>query len=69
MRVKVFAIDQVTGEEKLTAADVELSSLFPADEIDADEQEAHARDEIERAGRVWIGGGAAQLNLVMPVIR
>ena len=61
MRVRIYAVDQTTGVETLEATAVDLSECFP----DRDDPERlEAQNELERAGRVRIGGGAAQLFLL-----
>jgi hypothetical protein len=61
--VRVLRIDSEGGEvfERYSL----LRDCFPDDEHDSDYHAA--RYELERAGRVWIGGGAAPLFLLMRV--
>jgi len=60
MIVKVYAVNQDTGEEVFQwhsrLSDFEFSTAAEYREI---------RAEIEKSGRAWIGGGAAQLFLAM----
>jgi hypothetical protein len=59
MMVKILLVDQDTGDEKLQGVS-ELRDCFPEDE----EGYRTAADEIAKAGRTWVGGGAAPLFLL-----
>lgn len=63
MRVKVYKVDQNTGEETFerTAA---LDDLFD-DSWEGGADALSAACELEKAGRVWVGGGAAPLFYVV----
>jgi hypothetical protein len=59
MKIKIYSVDQSTGEETCT------------DECDLDEALERGTDEFEEAlsdlqqtGRHWVGGGAAALSLL-----
>lgn len=62
MRVRIIDVDQNSGEHK-ERGECDLRDCF------FNEEEAYeaARDEIRASGRVWIGGGAAPLVLLMRV--
>jgi hypothetical protein len=60
--VNVYRVDQDTFEETFDRR-CYLVDLFGDGENDAEYQDA--RYEIGQVGRAWIGGGAAQLFLVM----
>jgi hypothetical protein len=62
MRVKISWDEGATFERECELTD----AINP--EWDRDEYEA-ARVELERAGRYWIGGGAAPLGLLMTTKR
>ena len=56
MQVKVYAVNQETGER--TEAQIsDTLDMFPDDE----QSRISVEDEIRFSGRSWIGGGAAQL--------
>jgi hypothetical protein len=63
MRVNLYHVDYSMSGESLewtgTAAD------FASNNDMADSDYAAMRNELERAGRYWIGGGAAPLFLLM----
>jgi hypothetical protein len=63
MRVNVYDHDQNTGEESLQARNVDLEECFPNDRV----AYYTAREELERAGRYWVGGGAAPLVLLLRI--
>ena len=61
MQVRIFAVDQETGAEQyIGAGDLTTTGLDP--ETDEYRDAAY---ELRRNGRVWVGGGAAQLFLLM----
>lgn len=62
MRVRVYAVDQDTGEEKY----VNMSHLSELIET-SDDEYADALNQLEKCGRYYIGGGAAQLFLLFRV--
>jgi hypothetical protein len=57
MRVRIFTVDQSTGEERPVAVADSLSECMPNEDNEYHETLA----ELEQFGRAWIGGGAAQL--------
>lgn len=61
MIVTAYEFDTDTGAQR-TIGERDLRDLM-GDDLDGYEA---ARAEIMRAGRAWIGGGAAPLVLVMP---
>lgn len=64
MNVKIFSVDKA-GQETLVGIS-DLQSCF-GDELDQSADYDAARQELQRASRVWIGGGAAQLFLLKKV--
>lgn len=66
MRIKLWCVDQVTGE-RFPEDDCDLDSLFYlADENQRSEHD-DAQAAIQRDGQAWIGGGAAPLFLAVPL--
>lgn len=59
MRVKVIDYDD---NDEILRCVCDLQDCFPDD----DEGYHLARNEIDRSGRCWVGGGAAPLVLLMP---
>lgn len=59
MQVKIYDTDE-TGNETLRSQ-CELRDCFPDDE----DNFQHAWAELKRSGRVWVGGGAEPLTLIM----
>jgi|HubBroStandDraft_4_1064222.scaffolds.fasta_scaffold01416_12 hypothetical protein len=64
MRVKVYKIDQNTGEETFERT-CDLTDLFPERDEGDEPAYADAHNELAQVGRVWIGGGAAPLFLLV----
>ena len=59
MKVKLYAVNQDTGEQTFDRI-CEINDLFE------DQNEAYVVNmEIKDSGRAWIGGGAAPLFLAM----
>ncbi len=63
MQVRIYDCDDAGNET--FRAQCELRDCFPND--DEDFQKALA--ELKRSGRVWVGGGAAPLTILMNVER
>ncbi len=61
MLVRVLQEDTTTVEIE----SIELREIF--DDEHGGEDYAEARNEIERAGRYWLGGGSAPLFYVVPL--
>jgi hypothetical protein len=61
MRVKIYDTDKEGGEYLRCACD--LSDVF--DPSDGDGEYQITLSELKRSGRVWVGGGAAPLVLLM----
>jgi len=61
--IRLLAVNQMTGEETLVSSDCDLRDCFT--DPDADDDYYEALNELKRAGRVWLGGGAAQLFLAI----
>ena len=67
MEVKLYAVDQETGEQRFERV-ADLAEVLAFDGMDEDDLMGmyhEALDEIQRSGRYWLGGGAAQLFLLM----
>lgn len=57
MRVRLYEVDQTTGAMDLVDADCDLEQCFADDRTEYHSTKA----ELEKIGRAWVGGGAAQL--------
>ena len=67
MQVKLYAVNHETGEQRFERV-ADLADVLAFDGMDEDDLMDlyhEAAEEIARAGRYWIGGGAAQLFLAM----
>jgi hypothetical protein len=57
-RVKIFDVDQTTGEETCRG-EFDLAAI-----IDITEERREVWEELRKSGRYWFGGGAAALVLL-----
>ena len=61
MQVKLFNVNQDTGEQSIIDANCNLADCFPGDDASYE----GAIQLIKDNGRAWIGGGAAPLFLAV----
>lgn len=45
----------------------QLEEAIPGDDVDAIALREQAKEEFAKAGRFWVGGGAAPLYMLMPL--
>jgi hypothetical protein len=62
MRIKIYDVDQNTGDETFNCQ-ADLAECFESDDPELIEVEA----QLHSQGRAWVGGGAAPLRLLMRV--
>lgn len=65
MKVNVFHVDQDTGAESLN--NVRHTDEIAEDNGMTDAEACHMESEIRKAGRFWLGGGAAPLFVLRRV--
>lgn len=65
MIIKLYAVDQTTGEESFQT-DCYLRDCFDLEDADQLHDYEHCEEQLREHGRVWIGGGAAALFLAVP---